>query len=269
MFFFIQNLLSAGVWIVVAYLFDFSFWGWVVGLIVSYIAHEFIIPIFLIGVGDNVGDKIRNNAIRKEMSQFHYDRPDRKVEREIKNYYSRNPNPIKQDFKIYENIEVEKDSQDNIEEKKNHSNKDVTNRGINEKKVDDRIKQINEEIEKLDKPSNYNEFYIIFLEYQNELFDNKGISAEEKNKILMGDEGNSLFEEISSIFSRLHIGNPDNLLVAFRLILKMEDDLVNERFKDVLNMTGIKNEIMKIVRMGFRDTQEFKMYARINRIMPS
>lgn len=47
MFFFINGFLSIIVWVVIAYLFEFSFLGWFIGLIVSFIYKELIGP-FLI-----------------------------------------------------------------------------------------------------------------------------------------------------------------------------------------------------------------------------
>jgi len=58
MFFFINYLLSAIVWLVIAYLFDFSVWGWILGLIASFIFKEFIGPLIIIRSGDKyLGNK--------------------------------------------------------------------------------------------------------------------------------------------------------------------------------------------------------------------
>lgn len=56
MFFFINNLISAIVWLLIAYLFNFSVIGWIVGLVVSYIFHEFIGPLLIVKSGDKYFD---------------------------------------------------------------------------------------------------------------------------------------------------------------------------------------------------------------------
>lgn len=57
MFFFINWVVSAIVWVVIAYLFHFSFLGWFIGLIVSFIYKEFIGPKLIIAIGDNTFNK--------------------------------------------------------------------------------------------------------------------------------------------------------------------------------------------------------------------
>ena len=57
MFFFLNNLISVIVWLIVAYLFDFSIWGWIIGLIASFLYKEFIGPMIIIAIGDNTINK--------------------------------------------------------------------------------------------------------------------------------------------------------------------------------------------------------------------
>jgi multisubunit Na+/H+ antiporter MnhE subunit len=57
LFFFLNNLISVIVWLLVAYLFNFSVIGWIVGLVASFIFHEFIGPLFTVKSGDKYLDK--------------------------------------------------------------------------------------------------------------------------------------------------------------------------------------------------------------------
>lgn len=57
MFFFINWVLSVVVWIFIAYLFDFSILGWIIGLIVSWVYKELIGPMIIIAIGDNTINK--------------------------------------------------------------------------------------------------------------------------------------------------------------------------------------------------------------------
>ncbi len=52
MFFIINNILSVIVWLLVAYLLNFSVWGWIIGLIASFIFKEFIGPLLIIRAFD-------------------------------------------------------------------------------------------------------------------------------------------------------------------------------------------------------------------------
>lgn len=52
MFSFLNNLLSVIVWLLVAYLLNFSILGWIIGLIASFIFKEFIGPLIIIRAGD-------------------------------------------------------------------------------------------------------------------------------------------------------------------------------------------------------------------------
>jgi multisubunit Na+/H+ antiporter MnhE subunit len=54
MFFFLNWAISAIIWLLIAYLFNFSILGWIVGLIVSFIYKEFIVPLFIIKTGDKI-----------------------------------------------------------------------------------------------------------------------------------------------------------------------------------------------------------------------
>lgn len=54
MFFFLNWVISAIIWLLIAYLFNFSILGWIVGLIVSFIYKEFIGPLLLIKTGDKI-----------------------------------------------------------------------------------------------------------------------------------------------------------------------------------------------------------------------
>ncbi len=57
MFFLLNNIISVIVWLGIAYLFNFSVIGWIVGLIGSFIFHEFIGPLIIIKSGDKHIDK--------------------------------------------------------------------------------------------------------------------------------------------------------------------------------------------------------------------
>lgn len=53
MVFFINWVLSVFVWVLIAYFFEFSFLGWIIGLIVSFLYKEFVGPKLIITIGDN------------------------------------------------------------------------------------------------------------------------------------------------------------------------------------------------------------------------
>jgi len=57
MLFFLNNLISVIVWLLVAYLFSFSIVGWIIGLVVSFLYKEFVGPMLIIVIGDNTINK--------------------------------------------------------------------------------------------------------------------------------------------------------------------------------------------------------------------
>lgn len=57
MFFFLNWVISAIIWLLIAYLFNFSIWGWIIGLVVSFLYKEFIGPMIIIAFGDNIINK--------------------------------------------------------------------------------------------------------------------------------------------------------------------------------------------------------------------
>ena len=54
---FLNSLISAVIWFVIAWLLNFSVWGWIVGLVISFIAYEFVIPLIIISAGDKIINK--------------------------------------------------------------------------------------------------------------------------------------------------------------------------------------------------------------------
>lgn len=54
---FLRSFISVIIWLVISWLLNFSILGWIVGLIVSFIAYEFILPIIIISAGDNIINK--------------------------------------------------------------------------------------------------------------------------------------------------------------------------------------------------------------------
>lgn len=61
MFFFINYVLSLVLWLLIAYLFDFSILGWIIGLIISWLYKEFIGPMIIIAVGEKTIKENDNN----------------------------------------------------------------------------------------------------------------------------------------------------------------------------------------------------------------
>jgi hypothetical protein len=49
---YIHKFISIIVLLIIAYLLDFSVWGWIIGLVVSYIFDEFILPFCFIHLGE-------------------------------------------------------------------------------------------------------------------------------------------------------------------------------------------------------------------------
>lgn len=53
---FVNYLISVLIWVLIAYLFNFSILGWIIGLIISFIYKEFIGPLLIISSGDKIID---------------------------------------------------------------------------------------------------------------------------------------------------------------------------------------------------------------------
>lgn len=67
-------IISAIIWLIIAYLFNFSFIGWIIGLIISFLFKEFIGPLFILKTDDRILNSNINNSSKNynpvELSQL-------------------------------------------------------------------------------------------------------------------------------------------------------------------------------------------------------
>ena len=66
MFLFLNWIISAIIWLLIAYLFHFSILGWIIGLIISFIYEKFIGPLLIISAGDKVINSANNKKLTTE-----------------------------------------------------------------------------------------------------------------------------------------------------------------------------------------------------------
>ncbi len=66
MFFFLNWIISAIIWLLIAYLFHFSILGWIIGLIISFIYKEFIGPLLIVRTGDKIINSVNNKPTTEE-----------------------------------------------------------------------------------------------------------------------------------------------------------------------------------------------------------